>query len=144
MTLRKVKSLTIDRARWANFFSPHDTMMRVTKTDSQSGVYGDCKEAMCCLGFLAKAMGVKPKDLINRANPADVSYGIGGTIPGLSETLPLSDGSKHYELTAFSRQAIKINDSGYNYHSADELESDLKKHFAENGIKLRFKGEYIK
>lgn len=112
---------TIDRSRWACGYNNeirHDG----------SAMLDD--EFQCCLGFLASACGTPNRDLHTH----------GGPMPGMY--LPACFGiTKHAGASLAQIEAININD-GVDL-SPKTVESKLTDLFAQAGIKVHFKGEYL-
>ncbi len=120
--MSKLISLRIDRWRWA-----------------RGGRNGDAallnnEQAMCCLGFACKKLGVSEDDLLNRSTPAD--------LPALKDKLaPMVRRARKgggYVDRAATDEAVTINDR------ADledpEREAQLKPVLAKLGFKVYFVG----
>ena len=119
-----IKTLTIDRSKWA------------CKTNNEAREGGswlcDKDGFKCCLGFLAVGCGASRSDIVDAATPEDSPHAI---------RWPKEFRTSLYANTALAGKAMSINDKE---KSNSRRESRLTKLFAKAGIKLRFKGEYLK
>jgi len=118
--MRKVSKLTIDRAKWKN-------------QACDINVYGYTKLLnpegnMCCLGFLARKIGVK--DILNRGMPTSCK----GSPEGIPHLVDKVTGH-----TDFATEAIVIND-GF-HETSKQKERELTRLFKKEGIELTFKGK---
>jgi hypothetical protein len=120
---KKPFKFTVDRARWARGGIREGALL-----DPEDG-------SLCCLGFLAKAVGATDDDIRHYAAPSDV--------PDLEwpEGL-LWDDPDHDRLrdTGVCDDIITAND---NHLIADdtEREAKLREQFAQIGIEVEFTGE---
>ena len=118
-----VKEFTINRAKWG-------------RGDSNEGyLLNDVSGKMCCLGFYAKACGLKNKDIIGVTDPASYQSYFFEKNSGTWKTKLL----KSSRNTSTCNDLIIINDSMYITDEARE-EKIIKK-FARIGIKVKFVGK---
>jgi hypothetical protein len=114
-------NLTIDRKKW----------LRGTNKTSYSyePLLLNNNDKMCCLGFYARACGLKKKDILDVTEPCDVDQG--------KEKLSLLL-NRRENNNQVCNQLIHIND---NLKTSDTIkEKAIKNNFSKIGVKVKFVG----
>lgn len=85
----------------------------------------------CCLGFLASACGTPDDLLLDRTNPT-CQHEVTANFDYIAEG--------HFGFTNATSYAMPVNDAG----GGPSTEKELKALFAQAGIKVHFKGRYLR
>ncbi len=119
--------LTIDRRRWRTGQEGE------AMTGEGITVLLNDRGYMCCLGFLALAMGAKEEQIYDVSEPDRIAM----DLPLLQKSVGVSKCNSD-----FAASAIQINDKIE--IDATEREDKIEKLFAKNGINVTFINDYVR
>jgi hypothetical protein len=123
-----ITTFTIDRAKWLNGSIPDDSALR------------DTKGRMCCLGFYAKACGVKAKPLTGKGYPHQLTIGLPNEMDWLIESANTDGRGGHGSNAAYN--LVRANDDDMAGITRRERERSIKAQFRAAGITVKFTGRY--
>lgn len=124
---REVKTLRVDRAIWYRGRGGAGSALLTPEGEQ------------CCLGFFARALGYKKKEIDGFSSPEGMPIGLGWPTPNLFPYSVLHMTSDYYKANSeWTTAAIRINDNPLIYER--ERERALRAHFKKIGIKLVFHG----
>lgn len=134
---KTVMSFVIDRARWANGGIAGD-----------SGLYTSTRQ-MCCLGFYARACGLKIKQIEGQSYPHSPGIPLPSQMAWLVETPEHAaemGREAHPGGSAIAYAIATTNDAactaGLKPITRKEREQAIKTHFARQNITVTFTGRY--
>lgn len=119
--MKDVKEFTIDRARW---------LCAPTQGYEDSELYRESDRKMCCLGFYARALGARVKDIKHKDCPSN------------AKSVHWTDWVLENGLNSLStKDMIEEND----FEVSNKMrERKIRGLFAKHGVKVKFTGKYPK